>query len=180
MFKKIDWHTTIIWAAIGAVVSSIPAFFYIRSGDYSSSWLLYLGCGLFFFTMALHTVIESKKRGGNESTVALVFAAHVTVVCAIVIACVLALLMLIAFVPGFIDAGNTSKQLVNEPPQSVEDKTGGISFHVFVAATLLNFFGGSIAGVTIPFYAKRNQMKDNKEPSPLQQKKPVINKTISR
>lgn len=170
MFRKIDWHSTVIWAAVAAFIWTVPAFIYTRQGDYSQSWLLYLGTGLFFFTMALYTVRESFKRGGNESTVALVFASHVTTIVAILMCCVVVLLLLATLVPGYFSQGQADKILVDEPPQILNDRTHGLSFHLFVSATLLNFFGGSIAGVTIPFYAKRNQSKDNREPVPLQQK----------
>ena len=168
MFRKIHWPASLKAAITSAFLFSIPAFIYIKKADFTQSWLLFLGCILFFFTMAIHTVRESGKRGGNESTVALVFESHITTVTGILAACLLSFLLLVILVPGYLHAGDTAKALINEPANSVHDKTNGLSFYTFIAATIGNFSGGSIAGITIPFYAKRNQTKDNSEPVPFQ------------
>lgn len=167
MFKKIDWISTVKWATAAAVLFCIPALIYILHADYTLSWILFLGSGIFLFVNAFHNVWESIGRGGDESTVALVFAAHVTVIIGIIISCIICFLLLVAFVPGYLSAGPATKLLVNEPATTLMDKTNGLSFNLFIAATVLNFAGGSIAGITVPFYSKRNQTKDNKEPVPL-------------
>jgi hypothetical protein len=169
MFSKVNWRSTIIAGAIAALLYCITAFIYIQQADYTQSWILFLGAGLFFFTMAIHTVKESRKRGGNESTVALVFESHVTTIVGIILSSVICFILLSILVPGYLEPGITDKVLANEPRDSIADKTNGLSFNVFIGATVLCFSGGSIAGITIPFYAKRNQTKDNREPVPLHQ-----------
>lgn len=170
MFKKINWSSTLITASIAATLYCVPALAYIVMADYTQSWILFLGAGLFFFTMAYHTYSESTRRGGNESTVALVFDSHVTTVVAIIISCIVCFILLSFLIPGYLSAGDAGKALVNEPPNDQQGKADSLGFKVFVGATILCFAGGSIAGITVPFYAKRNQTKDNKEPVPLKQR----------
>ena len=173
MFKKIDWVSTFKWASFGALLFCVPAFIYIIHADYTLSWILFLGSVLFLFVNAFHNVVESKKRGGDESTIALVFAAHVTTIAGILLACLVCFILLVILVPGYLEAAPAEKLLTKEPASMVMDKTNGLSFNLFISATVLNFAGGSIAGITVPFYAKRNQTKDNKEPVPLQQNDPA-------
>src|SRR5215207_7734061 len=133
MFRKIDWKSTLTAAAIAAVLFCIPAFFYIQKAVFAQSWLLFLGSVLFFFAMAMHTVAENKKRGGNESTVALVFEAHVTTICGIIIACIICFILLMIMVPGFLSFGSTSHALTGEPPNAIGetiDKSHGLSFYL--------------------------------------------------
>ena len=73
---------------------------------------------------------------------------------------------------GFISPGTPVKVLQEAPPATIQGQTGGLAFKVFFAATVLCLFGGSIAAVTLPFYTKRNQTKDDREPTPLTQKRP--------
>lgn len=176
MFRKINWKSTILAGGLAAVLFCIPAFVFIKQADYTQAWLLFLGAGLFFFAMAYHTYSESRKRGGNESTVALIFESHVATLVGVIIASVICFILLSIFIPGYLQSGATDKVLENQPSNSVTDKTEGLSLKVFMGSTILAFAGGSIAGITIPFYAKRNQTKDNREPVPLLQRELELKK----
>src|ERR1044071_2045407 len=100
MFKKINWRRTVLFAAIAAILFCIPVYIYIYDAQYSKSWLLYMGSFLFFITIWIHTMQDSAKRGNSESTVALVFASHVTVITGIIMSVILCFLLLSVFVPG--------------------------------------------------------------------------------
>ena len=169
MFRKIIWRSTLISSIIAATLFCIPAGLYIYYADYSMSWILYLGSVLFFFTIAIHTYSDSKKRGGNESTVALVFSSHVATICGVILATSVCFLLLTLLIPGFLHTGPADKILEKAPANTINGKTNGLGLYVFIASTVINFSGGSFASITIPFYAKRNQTKDNREPVPLHQ-----------
>ena len=168
MFQNIEWKNTFKWAFFGAVLCCVPAFIYILRADYTALCLLFLGAILFLFANAFHNVTESKKKASDESMAALVFEAHVTTIAGIILACFICFLLLVILIPGYLEAAPAQKLLVNEPATTVMDKTNGLSFNLFVAAAVLNFAGGSIVGITVPFYAKRYKAKNNKQPLPLQ------------
>jgi hypothetical protein len=170
MFRKIDLKSSIISAAIAGILFCIPVYIFIQRADYRESWLLYMGSFLFFIAMWIHTMYDSRKRRDNESTVALVFASHVATIMGVVVASVLSFLLLVMLVPGYLDGGMADKQMINEPANIIKDKTDGMSFQIFMAATIINFSVGSFAGIILPFYMKRNQTKDRKDPAPLHQR----------
>lgn len=171
MFKKINWKYTFISASIASFLFCICAFIYISKTDYTASWILYLGSAAFFFTVSIVTVIDNNKRGGNESTVAMVLASHTITIIGIIISVIACLVMLSIIDPGSIGFGQPEKVMTENPPSSMQGRTGGLVFRIMFAAVVLNFFGGSIAGLTIPFYTKRNQTKDDKEPTPFEKYK---------
>lgn len=171
MFRKINWPYTFISATIAALAFCICAFIYINRANYTVSWVLYLGSVSFFFIIATTTVLDNRKRGGDESTVAMVFASHVITILGIILSVIACAALLYVMDPGIFGQGHLDKVMAENPPGSQQGRTGGLVFRVFFAAVVLNFFGGSIAGVTIPFYTKRNQTKDNREPTPFVQKK---------
>ena len=146
MFSKVNWFNTFLYGTIAAIAFSIPALFYVLDETYMASWLLFLGAALFLAVSAIHTYRESRLRGGNESTVTLVFVSHVTTVVGVIISCILAFIMLSVLVPGYLNAGDTQKAMEMAPPNTITDKTNGLSFKLFMAATVINFAGGSIAG----------------------------------
>ena len=169
MLKKINLRSTLISGLIAAILFCILVFFHIRSANYKNSWLLYFGSFLFMIVIWIHTMQDSKKRRNNESTVALVFASHMATLAGIIISCGICLLMLIILVPGYLDQGTAGKILTQAPANTVYDKTHGLSLQIFLSATLINFSVGSFCGIVLPFYLKRNQTRDLKEPTPLHQ-----------
>jgi hypothetical protein len=169
MFKQLDIKSTLTAGIIAAMLFCIPVYLYIMYANYEESWLLYLGSFLFMVVMWIHTIRESKKRNDNESTVALAFSAHAAAVAGILFSCILSFLLLAIFVHGYLHSGNTAKVLAESPVNTIHDKTGGLSFNIFMTATIVNFSVGSFTGIVLPFYLKKNQTKDPKKPTPLHQ-----------
>ena len=166
MFKKLNIRSTLIAGITAGILFSIPALIYIRSANYEKSWLLYMGSFLFMIVIWIHTMMESKRRGNNESTVALVFASHAAVIVGIIVSCILSFLLLSLLVPGYLTSSHP-KTLTEEPVNIIHDKTEGLSFIVFMAATAVNFSVGFFTSVVLPFILKKNQTRDSKAPTPL-------------
>lgn len=169
MLRKVNLRTTLIAGATAAILFCIPVYAYIRAALYQQSWLLYMGSILFMITMWVHIISDSKKRSHNESTVALVFASHMATLAGIVFCCLLCFLLLSLLVPGYLRPGNAGTQLKQSPVNIIHDKTNGMSFNIFMAATIINFSVGSFTGIILPFYVKKNQIRDSKKPAPLHQ-----------
>lgn len=169
MLQKVNLRTTLVAGAIAAILFCIPVYAYIRSALYQQSWLLYAGSILFMITMWVHTISDSKKRADNESTIALAFASHMATLAGILFCCILCFLLLSLLVPGYLRPGNTVTQLNRPPVNIIHDKTNGMSFSIFMAATIINFSVGSFTGIILPFYIKKNQTGDSKKPAPLHQ-----------
>jgi hypothetical protein len=170
MLKKINVVSSLIYGGLAALLACIPIFFYIRDASYTQSYLIYVGSFFFAVVIAIHTLRVNKKRGGNESTVFMVFESHVVTLIGVIIACIVCFLLLTIFVPGYLSEGPAGKVMTDAPPNSLEDKTNGLSFKVFMGAILFNFSMGSFVSLVFPFYSKRNQKKDSREPTPLHQK----------
>ncbi|RYG24607.1 MAG: hypothetical protein EOO01_43265 [Chitinophagaceae bacterium] len=168
-FRKVNIRSTLISGLIAGAVFSIPVFFYIKYPVYRFAWLLYLGSFMFFAVIWVHTLRESRKRAHNESTIALIFASHMATIAGIAVATVLSFIMLSTMIPGYLTSAVPDKTLTGEPSNSVMDKTDGLSLQVFLAAIFINFCVGSFSGIILPFAAKRNQKKDQRDPAPLHQ-----------
>ena len=112
---------------------------------------------------------ESRKRDVEVSTAIKVFASHIVTLAGIVIACILCFAMLSLMVPGYLHAGMADKLLTGGPASSLKDKTDGLSVDVFMAATIINFSVGSFISIIFPFFLKRNQPSDNRQPKPFHQ-----------
>ncbi len=166
MLRKVNIFRTLITGLIAGGVFAIPVYLFIRDNTYTNSWILYIGSFLFMVVVWMHTMHENKKRKEKESTVALVFVSHMATLAGVIFSVVFSFILLSLFVPGYFDQGNADQLMRQEPANVITDKTDGLSFQVFFAATVINFSVGSFVGIILPFYAKRNQTRDPKDPSP--------------
>ncbi len=171
MFKKIDLLSNIRDGVIAGVLFSLGVFFYIRETTYADTWLVYVGSFLFFIVIVVDLILFNRRRGKNANTVTMVFSSHVTTLIGVVVATLLSFLLLSIMVPGYLDNGPAGKVAPDAPINAIHDKTNGLSFRIFIAATIFNFAFGSFAGILFPFAIKRNQTKDSGEPYPLQNRR---------
>jgi hypothetical protein len=169
MFRKVNWKHSLTFGGIAGLLFCIPAFVYIQRASYNDSWLLYLGSMLFFLVIVADILVFNKKRGGNDSTVAMVFESHMTTLIGVLTSLLICLILLMIMVPGFFHSGMADKQLTDAPANTIHDKTNGLNFKVFALALIANFSFGSFASIIFPFTAKRNQMGDRRDPAPLHQ-----------
>lgn len=152
MLRKVNIQTTFLSGLVAAILFVFFVFLYIRDNSFRQTWLLYMGSFLFMIVMWIHTIRENRKRRENESTVALVFISHVATIAGVIFSVILCFIMLSVFVPGYLESGNADQRMVAEPANIVTDKTDGLSFQVFFAATVINFSVGSFVGIILPFY----------------------------
>lgn len=172
MFKRIDIWTNLRNGVIAGIAFSLCAFLYIREVDYADTWLVYLGSVLFFTLIIIDVVQFNRRRGKNANTVTMVFSSHVTTIIGVIVACLLSFILLSIMVPGYLSSGPAAVASPDTPANAIHDKTNGLSFRIFIGATIFNFAMGSFVGIVYPFTLKRNQTKDSREPLPLHNKKP--------
>ena len=171
MFENVNLKTSIKFAVFAALLFCIPTFIYIRDTTYSQSWLLYLGSFLFFIVITLYTMFFNRGKNGNANTVTMIFASHLTTVIGIVLSCIVCFIMLSVMIPGYLEAGPAGKVAPDAPANAEIDKTNGLSFRVFMGASLINFCFGSFVGIMYPFTIRRNLSRDSGEPRPLRNKR---------
>ena len=123
MFRKVNWAHSLTFGVIAGLIFCIPAYIYIVRASYKDSWLLYVGSMLFFALIVADLLVFNKRRGGNESTVSMVFESHITTLIGVVTSLLVCLLMLMIMVPGFFEPGMADKQLTDEPANTIHDKT---------------------------------------------------------
>lgn len=167
MWKRINFPSSLLSGLIAALLFIIPVFFYLKDTRYAATWLIYAGSFLFFLTIVVHTIFFNNLRGGNANTVQMVLASHIVTLIGVLLSCLFVFILLTIMVPGYLSNGPAGKVTPDTPVNEVHDKTDGLSFRIFMGASLINFAFGSFAGIVFPFSVKKNQTKDPGEPYPL-------------
>jgi len=150
------------YSVIPALIACIPMFFFLRDAKFTETWLLYLGDGLFLFSMIVVMLILNKKAAGDPATGSLLIAGYAITIFSIVIIAVVAFILLLVFVPDLFssDAGKTLKQT---PANMIHGNTNGLAFIVFMNALFGTGSAGSFASVIMSYSMKKEQRGDKAE-----------------
>jgi len=155
MFKKEYLAAYIKWGIIAAIVFCIPMIMFVKSAEFSSTYLLYIGNVLFLVAIAIYMLSFNKKKGENASTQTMNAAGHIATFFGIIISCIVAAIVLSVFMPG-------ETILQDAPAQTGNGDTHGLVFMVFMNAIIGNLVGGSFVSIILPYTARKNQTKDKK------------------
>lgn len=155
MFKKEYLLSYIKWGVIAAIVYCALMLFFIKSDEFSSTYLLYIGNVLFLVVIAIYMLSFNKSKGENASTQTMTAAGHIATIVGIIISCIVAAIALSIFLP--------SNSVIEDAPAATgTGKTHGLIFIVFMNAIIGNLVGGSFASIILPFSARKDQTKDKK------------------
>jgi hypothetical protein len=160
MNKPFNPKPYLIYGLLAAVVYCIPVTVFLTDPEYSQGWLLYLGNLLFLFVIVAFLFAFNRKRSENAATMAMLAAGHIVTVMGIVISCVMAFLLMVIMVPGYLGGGTADKVLTGEPANTVYDHTRGLSFMVFATAIIGNLSAGSFVSIIFPFALKADQTRE--------------------
>lgn len=162
MFRKEYLASYLKWGLISAIAFSIPMIVFVSSGEYSKTWWLFVGNGLFLAVIAIYMLNFNKAKNENASTQTMVAAGHIATVFGIIISCIIAAIALVIFVPDVFSSGTSDMALEDAPAQTGTDKTHGLVFFLFMCATIGNICGGSFSSFMVPYSARRDQTKDRR------------------
>ncbi|MET0299950.1 MAG: hypothetical protein ABW036_09315 [Flavitalea sp.] len=160
MFKGINVKPYIIHAAMAALLYCLPVIFFLKYADYTLTWILYVGNFLFLLVIALFLFTFNRRRDENAGTLVMLTASCITTVLGTIISVVLALVLLVIFIPGLFQSGVPDKILENGPAASILDKSEGLIFLVITNAIIANAVCGVFVSIIFPFAMKGDQTKE--------------------
>jgi len=155
--KKSHWSLYLKYGILAAIAYSLPVIVFIKLADYTSSWLLFSGCLLFLFFIALFLIQFNKRRNGNAATGTMLAAGLIATTTGVVISVLLSFILILIFVHGFLSQPVPDKVLHAEPSNVIKDKTEGLAFMIFMTATVGNFSAGSFVTILFPFSLRKDQ-----------------------
>jgi heme/copper-type cytochrome/quinol oxidase subunit 2 len=163
MLKNHNLLKYLWYSVISAVLFSITVVIFLSSGDYTSTWWLFVGNGLFMLGVLYFMWSYNKTKREDASASSLVIAGHLTTILGIVISSIIAAILLIFYVPGIFSGGETAVTVEGAPATIDTGKTDGLVFMVFMCAIVGNVSSGSFASIIFAYTAKRDQTKDSAE-----------------
>ena len=129
------------FAFAAALVYAMPVYIFIGKADYTKSWLLFTGNFLFMLVIGsfLFYISRSGLRPGRM--LAVITAGQKQVLRSVILCLITGIVLLIILAPG--------KFMINNPANTIHDKTNGLDFMVIANSVIGNFFTGSFITVIL-------------------------------
>jgi uncharacterized membrane protein YhaH (DUF805 family) len=150
----------ILFGLIAAVLYCVMLFFHLRSGDYKSSYLLYIGNVLFGAAIFIYNMQLIKRPYDEQRATSMLIAAHVTAAIGTAFSVIFCIVMMTIFHPEIFSAGPSDTGLANAPANTQLKAPSGWLMMVCINALLINFSVGSFLSIMVSYAGKRNQTKD--------------------
>jgi len=160
MFIEIRLRPYIIHSLVAALLYCLPLIFFLKTADYTRAWLLYSGNFLFLLAIVYFLFVFNARRDENAGTLAMLTASSITTIMGTIMALILSLILLLVFVPGLLNSGSPVKHLINQPANSIQDKTNGLVFMIIANSIIGNVSCGLFAAIIFPFSLKGDQTKE--------------------
>jgi hypothetical protein len=141
MLKNHFLKAYLAFAIAAALIYCVPVYFFIRYADYTRSALLYVGNFLFMGVVGAF-LFYFRSRGPILKMLAMISAGQKQVLRSIGCALIASFILLIVS-KGLFASGPGEKYMINEPANTIHDKTNGLDFMVLVNSVVGNFFAGS-------------------------------------
>lgn len=150
----------IIYGLIAAIAYCILLFFHLSSGDYVSSYLLYIGNALFGAAIFIYNMQLIRRPYDRQRATSMLISAHVATAIGTVLSVIFCGILMFIFHPDVFSANPTDAGLDNAPPNTQLKAPGGWLFMVCINALLINFSVGSFVSIMVSYAGKRNQTRD--------------------
>ncbi|MGC4036161.1 MAG: hypothetical protein QM764_09380 [Chitinophagaceae bacterium] len=162
--RNLHWKHYLTYGILSAACYCITVAFFCRDATFTDTWLLFTGNLIFLIVVAASLFSFNNQRKNNASTVSMLSAGNITTITGIIISCVVCMLLLIIYIPGVFHAV-PGKTLQDEPANTIQGKTNGMVFMIFIDAVFGNFASGFAASIIFSFILKTNQTGENVPPA---------------
>lgn len=160
LYDRTHLREYILYGLIAAILYSVFLFAHFRSGDYKSSYLLFIGNALFGAAIFVYNMQLIKRPYDKHRSTAMLIAAHLATAIGTFISIIFCVALMIIFHPEIFTANQAGAGIENAPPNSQLEIPSGWMLMVCFNALIINFGIGSFVSVMVSYAGKRNQTKD--------------------
>ena len=143
----------VVYGFVAALLYCILLFFHLKRGDYESSYLLYIGNGLFGAVILIYNMTLLNRPYDRQRAASMMIAGHLATLAGTILSIIFCIVLMFILNPS--NAG-----LENAPSTTQMERPSGWLFMVFANALILNFGIGSLISVVTSYAGKKNQTKD--------------------
>ncbi|SKA18584.1 hypothetical protein [Sediminibacterium ginsengisoli] len=153
----------LLYGGLAAVLYSLTVWYYLWKAEYESSWIAYLGSGLFMLVIMWYNIRLTQRRSDYKSAVKMMFAGHLAAITGVMLSVIISMLLCYSYIPGFM-SGDSQDAFLDNAPAGLNVNNSGTLLMIFLPATIGNLGAGAFISLVISYVIKPDQTKDKPAP----------------
>lgn len=142
---------------MAALLYCTTAGIFIYYESYVQSWVLYMGNALFGMTIAFFLYKYYKRSNYSLKITQLIVAGGKTIIAGVIISCIICVMLLLIFEPGFFLQAANANNVLKNPPAQLQHGKNGYLLVLLMDAVIGNMGAGSFIAVIFPFTLSRDE-----------------------
>lgn len=145
---------------IAAILYVIPVELFLYQKVYENLYYLYIGLGLFMFTIFFYALRLVNRAYDRKRAVSMLIAGNLATVAGVLIASLLVLGSFIIYFPDVISPVQTSDVIRDAPSTIQPQRPSGLLFMIMLITIFGNTSVGAFVSVITAYVGKKNQTRD--------------------
>lgn len=159
---------------LAAVLYLIPVFVFLSNKNYEDFYFLYIGVGLFMFTIFFYALRLVNRPYDRKRAVSMLIAGNLATIVGVAIASIMVIVSFFFFYPNVFSVTPTDSLLQHTPTAVQPERPSGLLFMMMLLTIFANASVGSFVSVVTAYVGKKNQTRD--KPASLDKHIPAISK----
>lgn len=145
---------------LAALLYSIPVILFLSQKKYEDFYYIYIGIGLFMFTIFFYALRLVNRPYDRKSAVSMLIAGNLATLAGVAIASLMVIGSFFFFFPDIFTITPTDS-LIHDAPSTIQpERPSGLLFMMMVLTIFANTSVGSFVSVVTAYVGKRNQTRD--------------------
>lgn len=149
-----------VYGFIAALLYVIPVELFLYQKAYENLYYLYIGLGLFMFTIFFYALKLVNRPYDRKRAVSMLIAGNLATVAGVAIASLLVIGSFIIYFPDLISSVPTTDVIRDAPSTIQPQRPSGLLFMIMLITIFGNTSVGSFVSVITAYVGKKNQTRD--------------------
>ncbi|MEO8174117.1 MAG: hypothetical protein ABI581_13580 [Sediminibacterium sp.] len=159
---------------LAAVLYTIPVLFFLSAKKYEDFYYLYVGTGLFMFTIFFYALRLVNRPYDSKRAVSMLIAGNLATLAGVFIAVLFVVAGFFVYFPDIFSVTPT-QSLIQDAPSTIQPaRPSGLLLMILILTIFGNTAVGSFVSVITAYVGKKNQTRD--KPASLEQHIPAVQK----
>ncbi|MES2329760.1 MAG: hypothetical protein V4539_09165 [Bacteroidota bacterium] len=145
---------------LAAILYTIPVFFFLSQKKYEDFYYLYIGTGLFMFTIFFYALRLVSRPYDSKRAVSMLIAGNLATLAGVFISVLLVIAGFFFYFPAIFSVTPT-ESLIQDAPSTIQPaRPSGLLFMIMILTIFGNTAVGAFVSVVTAYVGKKNQTRD--------------------
>lgn len=154
------------YGALAGVLYAIPVLFFLSKGAYEDLYYIYIGLGLFMFTIFFYALQLVNRPYDRKRAVSMLIAGNFTTLAGVLITVIIIGIGFLFYFPDIFVSQPVNQTISNAPATIQPSRPSGLLFMIMMITIFGNISVGSFVSVVTAYVGKKDQTSD--EPAHLE------------